>query len=63
MAEKEGLKVFPVSAATKEGLPDLMRYVYQMLQDYVEEVDEEDNAEKFTMLKKMTLMISLSNVI
>ena len=23
-----------------------MRYVYQMLQDYVEEVDEEDNAEK-----------------
>lgn len=46
MAEKEGLKVFPVSAATKEGLQDLMRYVYQMLQDYVEEVDEEDNAEK-----------------
>ena len=43
MAEKEGLKVFPVSAATKEGLQDLMRYVYQMLQDYVEEVDEEDN--------------------
>ncbi|WP_278402815.1 GTPase ObgE [Megamonas rupellensis] len=46
MAEKEGLKVFPVSAATKEGLQDLMRHVYQMLQDYVEEVDEEDNAEK-----------------
>ena len=46
MAEKEGLKVFPVSAATKEGLQDLMRYVYQILQDYVEEVDEEDNAEK-----------------
>ena len=45
MAEKEGLKVFPVSAATKEGLQDLMRYVYQMLQDYVEEV-EEDDAEK-----------------
>ena len=45
MAEKEGLKVFPVSAATKEGLQDLMRYVYQMLQDYVEEV-EDDDAEK-----------------
>lgn len=45
MAEKEGLKVFKVSAATKEGLQDLMKYVYQMLQDYQEEVEEE-SAEK-----------------
>ena len=45
MAQKEGLKVFKVSAATKEGLQDLMKYVYQMLQDYQEEVEEE-SAEK-----------------
>ncbi len=45
MAAKEGLKVFPVSAATKEGLQDLMRYVYKMLQEYVEEPVEE-SAEK-----------------
>ena len=53
MAEKEGLKVFPVSAATKEGLQDLMRYVYQMLQDYVEEVDEEDNVHICTARGKL----------
>ena len=45
MAQKEGLEVYPVSAATKEGLGDLMRCVYQMLQDYVEEAEEE-NPEK-----------------
>ena len=45
MAQKEGLEVYPVSAATKEGLGDLMRRVYQMLQDYVEEAEEE-NPEK-----------------
>ena len=46
MAAKEGLKVFPISAATKQGLPELMRYVYQMLQDYVEEPEEDTSAEK-----------------
>lgn len=45
LAEKEGLKVFPVSAATKEGLQDLMHYVYKMLQEYQEE-PEEESAEK-----------------
>ena len=62
MAQKEGLKVFPVSAATKEGLNDLMRYVYQMLQEYVEE-PEEENQKKFIQLKKIMLMKSQSNVI
>ena len=45
MAQKEGLEVFPVSAATKEGLDGLMRRVYQMLQEYVEEAENE-NPEK-----------------
>lgn len=45
MAQKEGLEVFPVSAATKEGLDSLMRRVYQMLQEYVEEAENE-NPEK-----------------
>ena len=64
MAQKEGLKVFPVSAATKEGLNDLMRYVYQMLQEYVEEPEEEnpekvytaeeDNADEITIKRDMS---------
>lgn len=45
MAQKEGLEVFSVSAATKEGLDGLMRRVYQMLQEYVEEAENE-NPEK-----------------
>lgn len=45
MAQKERLEVFPVSAATKEGLDSLMRRVYQMLQEYVEEAENE-NPEK-----------------
>ncbi len=45
MAQKEGLEIFPVSAATKEGLDSLMRRVYQMLQEYVEEAENE-NPEK-----------------
>lgn len=48
MAQKEGLEVFPVSAATKEGLGDLMRYVYQMLQEYVEEAEEESPEKVYT---------------
>lgn len=48
MAQKEGFKVFPVSAATKEGLNDLMRYIYQMLQDYVEEAEEENPEKIYT---------------
>ena len=64
MTQKEGLKVFPVSAATKEGLNDLMRYVYQMLQEYVEEPEEEnpekvytaeeDNADEITIKRDMS---------
>lgn len=37
--EKQGHEIFPVSAATGEGLQPLLWRAYQLLQDYVEEVD------------------------
>jgi GTP-binding protein len=37
LAEAEGVKIFPVSAATNDGLQVLMECVSQMLDEYVEE--------------------------
>jgi len=41
--EKLGLKVYPVSAATGEGLPQLMKVASEMLKEYVEEPEETDD--------------------
>lgn len=40
--DKLGLHVYPVSAATGEGLPQLMRVASELLKEYVEEPEETD---------------------
>ena len=45
MAKEQGVEVFPVSAATKQGMTELMEHVYKMLQQHQEE-PEEVQAEK-----------------
>ncbi len=45
MAKEQGIEVFPVSAATKQGMTELMEHVYKMLQQHQEE-PEEVQAEK-----------------
>ena len=42
LAEREGLKLFAISAATREGLPELIDYVGQWLDNYVPEPEAED---------------------
>ncbi len=44
LAEEEGMKLFPISAVTHAGVDDLISYVGQWLDDYVEEpeADEEN---------------------
>lgn len=48
MAKEQGLDVFAVSAATKQGLGDLMEHVYKMLQQHVEEPAEETAEKVYT---------------
>ena len=42
LAEREGLKLFAISAATREGLSELIDYVGQWLENYVPEPEAED---------------------
>ena len=42
LAEREGLKLFAISAATREGLSELIDYVGQWLDNYVPEPEVED---------------------
>ena len=41
LAVREGLKFFPISAATREGIKELIAYVGEWLEDYVEEPETE----------------------
>ena len=41
LADKEGIKLFPISAATRHGLKELIACVSQAIDDYVEEPEEE----------------------
>ena len=41
LADKEGIKLFPISAATRQGLKELIACVSQAIDDYVEEPEEE----------------------
>ncbi|WP_298592490.1 GTPase ObgE [uncultured Mitsuokella sp.] len=41
LAAREGLKFFPISAATREGIKELIAYVGEWLEDYVEEPETE----------------------
>ncbi|MDD6396956.1 MAG: Obg family GTPase CgtA, partial [Selenomonadaceae bacterium] len=41
LADKEGIKLFPISAATRQGLKELIACVSQAIDDYVEEPEDE----------------------
>lgn len=42
LAEKEGIEIFPISAATRQGLDELIKRVAVLLDEYVEEPEAED---------------------
>lgn len=42
LADKEGIKLFPISAATRQGLQELINYTAKVLDEYVEEPEEEE---------------------
>ena len=44
LAAREGLKFFPISAATREGIKELIAYVGEWLEDYVEEPETRDTS-------------------
>lgn len=42
LAEKEGIRIFPISAVTRQGTQDLINHVAKVLDEYVEEPDTEE---------------------
>ena len=42
LAEKEGIEIFPISAATRQGLDELIKRVAVLLDEYVEEPEAEE---------------------
>ena len=47
LAEKEGMKLFPISAATREGVTELIAYVGEWLDNYVPEIETEDEVKVY----------------
>lgn len=47
LAEEEGLKFFEISAATRQGVSELIRYVGEWLDNYVEEPETEDDVKVY----------------
>jgi GTP-binding protein len=47
LAEKEGLKLFAISAATREGVQELISYVGEWLDNYVPEIETEDEVKVY----------------
>ena len=47
LAEKEGLKLFAISAATREGLTELISYVGEWLDNYVPEIETEEEVKVY----------------
>ena len=47
LAEREGIKLFPISAVTHEGVDDLISYVGEWLDNYVEEPETEDEVKVY----------------
>ncbi|WP_122628802.1 GTPase ObgE [Lucifera butyrica] len=45
--KQEGHEIYPVSAATGEGLPELMRRAFKLLQEYVEEPEAVDEVKVY----------------
>ena len=47
LAEKEGLKLFAISAATRDGLTELISYVGEWLDNYVPEIETEEEVKVY----------------
>ena len=47
LAEKEGIEIFPISAATQQGTQELINRVAQVLDEYVEEPDTEEGVKVY----------------
>ena len=47
LAEKEGMKLFAISAATREGVQDLISYVGEWLDNYVPELEAEEEVKVY----------------
>ena len=47
LAEKEGIEIFPISAATRQGTKELINRVAQVLDEYVEEPDTEEGVKVY----------------
>ena len=58
LAEAEGVKIFPVSAATNDGLQVLMECVSQMLDEYVEEPEVIEEVKIYEPAIEEDIMIS-----
>lgn len=53
LAAKEGIDIFPISAATKQGLKPLLHCVAKALADYVEEPEHEDTVKVYDAKEDM----------
>ena len=47
LAEKEGIEIFPISAATRQGLDELIKRVAVLLDKYVEEPEAEETSKVY----------------
>ena len=47
LAEKEGIEIFPISAATRQGLDELIKRVAVLQDEYVEEPEAEDTSKVY----------------
>ena len=47
LAEKEGIEIFPISAATRQGLDELIKRVAVLLDEYVEEPEAEETSKVY----------------
>ncbi|MDD6218562.1 MAG: GTPase ObgE [Selenomonadaceae bacterium] len=47
LAEKEGVEIFPISAATRQGLDELIKRVAVLLDEYVEEPEAEETSKVY----------------
>ena len=56
--EAQGKEVFPICAATGEGLDQLMERLWQLLQDYVEEPEEKDESVLYKAEEKPDFVVT-----
>lgn len=47
LADKEGIEIFPISAATRQGLDELIKRVAVLLDEYVEEPEAEETSKVY----------------